>query len=89
MNRVFNLIITVNSYESELKIEDCKLKICGCRSPRRRRYNLSEPEASLRPFHNGKKSLILQSSIDNLQFLRDRQISLIAYLAHKTHRNRN
>jgi hypothetical protein len=31
MNRVFNFIITANSYESELKIEDCKLKICGCR----------------------------------------------------------
>jgi hypothetical protein len=34
----------------ELKIEDCRLNICGGRSPRRRRYNPYEPEASLSPF---------------------------------------
>ena len=39
-----------NPDEPELKIEDCKLNIYGCRSPRRRRYNPYEPEASLRAF---------------------------------------
>jgi hypothetical protein len=52
MTQVFTFMITANAYESELKIEDCKLKICGCR------FALS--------FLKWKE--FLNSSIENLQF---------------------
>ena len=35
--------------------QDCRLNICGCRSPRRRRYKPYEPEASHRIFKKGTR----------------------------------
>ena len=51
----------------KLKIEDYKLDIFGCPSPRRRRYNPYEPEASLRPFYNRKNHFVnfIRYPIDN------------------------
>jgi hypothetical protein len=87
MNRVFNFIITANSYESELKIEDGKLNICGCRS--RSAGACAACRSVFLKWICLRQTLILQSSIENLQFIRGRQIILIACLTHKTLRNRN
>jgi hypothetical protein len=54
-------------------MEDFKLNISGCRSPRRRRYNPREPEASRHIFLNWKECLCepqdLQAGSLNIQSL--------------------
>jgi hypothetical protein len=52
-------------------IEDCKLNICGCRSPRRRRCNPYEPEASLPHYY--RERISLRAVCLNIQSLEDRE----------------
>jgi hypothetical protein len=58
----------------ELKIEDCKLNICGCRS---------------RSAGACAASLNIQYSIENIQSLQDSENIPIQFFRHKMHKNNN
>jgi len=77
-----------------LKIEYCKLNICGCRSrsagaPAAPALARRVRRVSLRHFKNGKNSLNIQYSIDNIQSLQDSKNIPIQFFCHKMHKNNN